>query len=560
MKRWPLSHLLLYFALLGLLLWLVLYPNLLILVQSFLRDGRFSGSNYLEFFRNASQLEALKNSLVISAASVLLAALVGVPLAFLFHYYQFPGRQLFAALASLPVLLPPLVGVVSFLFLYGESGIISRSLQMLLHLDSPPFALRGFWAILFVHGYTMYVYFYLFVSAGLRRLDFSLVEAALSLGASRRRAFFRVTLRLLTPSLAGAALLTFMSSMASFSAPYLFGGGFRVLALQIFNSKLNGDLEMAFVETVILTLGSALFLFFLQRYEGTGKYRSAGKGIQQPARQLKGKRTQLLMAGTGIGLVLFLLLPHLVLLLISFARNGTWTTEILPPSYTLENYWHLFADPQFLEPIRNSIQMASMATTLNLVFALLAGYLLAKKSLRGRTLLNSLILLPWALPGTVLALSLAVTFSQNRPLQGRWLLVGTFWLLPLAYFIRNIPLLVRAVQASFEQLDPLLEEAGRSLGGTWWYTFRRVILPMVFPGALAGSLLAFVTALGEFVSSIVIYTIHNRPISIEILAQLRQFNFGSAAAYGVLLILLIASVFVLSERYLSQAGRVGIPN
>ena len=204
--------------------------------------------------------------------------------------------------------------------------------------------------------------------------------------------------------------------------------------------------------------------------------------------------------------------------------------------------------------------MASMATTLNLVFALLAGYLLSKKYLRGRTLLNALIVLPWALPGTVVALSLAVTFSQHRPLQGRLLLVGTFWLLPLAYFIRNIPLLVRPVQASFEQLDPLLEQAGRSLGGTWWYTFRRVILPMVFPGALAGSLLAFVTALGEFVSSIVIYTIHNRPISIEILAQLRQFNFGSAAAYGVLLILLIAAVFVVSEKYQSQAGRFGIPN
>jgi iron(III) transport system permease protein len=99
-----------------------------------------------------------------------------------------------------------------------------------------------------------------------------------------------------------------------------------------------------------------------------------------------------------------------------------------------------------------------------------------------------------------------------------------------------------------------LEEAGRSLVGTWTYTMRRVVLPMVLPGALAGSLLAFVTALGEFVTSIVIYTIHNRPISIEILAQLRQFNFGSAAAYSVFLILLIGAAFVISEKYLSDLG------
>ena len=343
MKRLSLSDRMLYFVLLSLLLWLVLYPNLFIFVQSFIHSGRFTGSNYLDFFQNASQLEALRNSLLISAASVVLAALIGVPLAFLFHSYEFPGRQLFAALASLPVLLPPLVGVVAFLFLYGESGMITRSLQMLLHLDAPPFSLRGFWAILFVHAYTMYVYFYLFVSAGLKRLDFSLLEAALSLGSSRRRAFFTVTLRMLTPSLAGAALLTFMTSMASFSAPYLFGGGIRVLALQIFNSKLNGDLEMAFVETVILSLASTSFLIFLQRYEGTSKYYSAGKGVQQPVRRLKSKSTQLVMTSAGIALVILLLLPHLALILISFSQNGTWTTEILPPSYTMENYRLLFS-------------------------------------------------------------------------------------------------------------------------------------------------------------------------------------------------------------------------
>jgi iron(III) transport system permease protein len=181
--------------------------------------------------------------------------------------------------------------------------------------------------------------------------------------------------------------------------------------------------------------------------------------------------------------------------------------------------------------------------------------LMVRQKIRGRLLLNSLILLPWALPGTVVALSLASTFNRNLPLQARILLVGTYWILPIAYFIRNIPVVVRAVQASFEQFDTTLEEAARSLGGTWSYAMRRVVLPMVLPGAVAGSLLAFVTALGEFVTSIVIYTIHNRPMSIEILAQLRQFNFGSAAAYSVFLILLIGATFVLSEKYLSDVGQ-----
>jgi iron(III) transport system permease protein len=552
------SSLILYLGVLGVLLWLVLYPNLYIFVQSLKQGDHFTFANYDEFFRNPSQIEALRNSLLISFGSVFLSAVIGVPLAFLFHLYDFPGRRIFAGLASLPVLLPPLVGVVSFMFLYGESGILSRSLQHELGLKVPPIALKGVWAILFVHGYTMYVYFYLFVSAGLKRFDFSLIEASRSLGASRVRTFFAVTLRLLTPALVGASLLTFMTSMASFSAPYIFGGGIRVLALQIYNSKLNGDLEMALVETVILTATSIFFLISLRRYEGTDRYRSVNKGTQRPQEVLQGRFLRIVLGVVGMLAVVFLLLPHFTLILVSFSKDGTWTTETLPPVYTAENYLRLFSSTEFLGPILNSLKMATLATVGNAIFALLAGYLIVRKRVQRGLLLGALILLPWALPGTVLGLSLATTFNQYRPFQGRLLLVGTYWILPLAYFIRNIPVVVRSVQASFEQFDPALEEAARSLGSTWLYSFRRVVLPMVLPGVVSGSLLAFVTALGEFVTSIVIYTIHNRPISIEILAQLRQFNFGSAAAYGVLLVVLIAAVFLLSEKYSSGAARPGL--
>jgi iron(III) transport system permease protein len=558
LQKIQLSPLILYLGVLGLLLWLVLYPNLYIFVQSLKQGDHFTFANYHEFFLNPSQIEALRNSLLISFGSVFLSAVVGVPLAFLLHLYDFPGRRIFAGLASLPVLLPPLVGVVSFMFLYGESGILSRSLQHGLGLKEPPIALKGVWAILFVHAYTMYVYFYLFVSAGLKRFDFSLIEASRSLGASRVRTFFTVTLRLLTPALVGASLLTFMTSMASFSAPYIFGGGIRVLALQIYNSKLSGDLEMALVETVILTATSIFFLIVLRRYEGAELYRSVTKGTQRPLEVVPSRFLRVVLGAAGILIVLFLLLPHLTLILISFSRDGTWTTEILPPAYTTENYLRLFSSTEFLEPILNSLKMATLATAGNAIFALLAGYLIVRRRVQGGFLLGALILLPWALPGTVLGLSLATTFNQYRPFQGRLLLVGTYWILPLAYFIRNIPVVVRSVQASFEQFDPALEEAARSLGSTWLYSFRRVVLPMVLPGVVSGSLLAFVTALGEFVTSIVIYTIHNRPISIEILAQLRQFNFGSAAAYGVLLVVLIAAVFLLSEKYSSDAARPGL--
>ncbi|TVP54837.1 MAG: iron ABC transporter permease, partial [Gemmatimonadales bacterium] len=225
----------------GILLWLVLYPHLFVLGDSIWIEGALSLDGYRTFFTSRAELEALWGSLWISLGSVLLSALIGIPLGFLFTRYDFPGRTVLGALAALPVLLPPLVGVIAFLFLYGESGIFTRLVQAGLGLERPPWRLVGGWAILLVHAYSMYVYFYLFTAAGLARLDASAIEAAESLGAGRWRTFRTVTLPMLTPSLLAASVLVFMTSMASFSAPYIFGGGFRVLTTQIFNSKMSGE-------------------------------------------------------------------------------------------------------------------------------------------------------------------------------------------------------------------------------------------------------------------------------------------------------------------------------
>ncbi|MEX2582743.1 MAG: iron ABC transporter permease [Gemmatimonadota bacterium] len=540
-------------AVILLLLWLVLYPNVFVFGDS-LRDGaEWTLDNYRRFAASRSEREALWNSVWISGASVVFSALIGVPLAFLFTRYNFPGRAILGALVALPVLLPPLVGVIAFLFLYGESGFLARIVQGIIGLERPPWRLTGPWAILLVHAYTMYVYFYLFTSASLSRLDRGYSEAAAALGASRVTTFRRVTLPMLAPALGGAGLLVFMTSMGSFSAPYIFGGGFRVLSTQIYVSKLNGDLNIAAVETVILAAVSILFLGLMQYYEASRSYTGAGKGTTPGGGALtQTRRTTITLSLIASSLTVFLLLPHATVLLVSFVPEGTWTTQLFPPTYSGENYVSLFSDSEMLTPIINSLQMATIATTANVILAFAAAYLIVRRQFRGKTLLGALVILPWALPGTVLAMALATTFSANEPLAGRFLLVGTFAILPLAYFIRNIPLVTRAALTSFRQFDPALEEASASLGASWTTTMRRVALPLVLPGLVAGALLAFVTALGEFVASILLYTHRTRPISIAILSQLREFDFGGAAAYGVFLIALMAIVFLLGYQKVSE--------
>ena len=519
---------------LALLLWSVVFPNVAVIVGSF-ENGL---GHWREFMSSPTDREALRTSIVISLASVAASVMIGVPLAFLLSRFEFPGRKILKAVATLPAALPPLVGVIAFLFLYGESGLVTRALQRVLGLDEAPWRLTGVWAIIFVHAYTMYVYVFLFVSAGLDRFDTTLDEAASGLGASSWQRLRRVTLPLLTPALAGSMLLVFMTSLGSFSAPYVFGGGIRVLSTQIVSSKLNGSMGLAYVETTVLALSAVAGLLLFRWLEGKRKYTSSGKGAAT-RRAFGSRRTRVIAAALSIVTVVILILPHLMVVLVSFARDGMWTTQVLPPEYTFDNYRRLITESQLWKPIMNSVWMALIATAANVVVCFIAAYLIVMRKFGGRRLLEILTALPWAIPATAIALGLAATFNRNDPLAGRVLLVGTFWILPLAYFIRNIPLVSTAVESSLRQMDASLEDAARGLGASWWLTMRRVILPAARPGLIAGALLAAVTAVGEFVASVVLYTHANRPISLEILAQLRALAFGTAAAYSVLLILLV---------------------
>ncbi|MFN2492749.1 MAG: ABC transporter permease [Pyrinomonadaceae bacterium] len=532
------------------LLYGVIYPNIDVIVASLQRDGVWSLANYREILSQDIVLESIFASVAMSVLTVLFCAAIGVPLAFLFERYTFPARRLFATLAALPLVLPPLVGTVAFIFLAGESGILARLVQSLFHLQSSPWSLRGWFALLLFHTYTMYPFFYILAGAGLTRIDAALAEAGRSLGAGRWQVLTRIVLPQLTPSLIAAALLTFMTSMASFSAPLLFGGGVRVLTLEIYTARQRGDVTLALTETVVLAVISLSALFFFQRYEGTRKFAAAAlKGTTKTRRPLARGKSRTI-AITGAILFSFLLvLPVATLILVSFAREGSWTTQTVPLSYTVGNYTKIFSDHRAAEVFVNSLSMSAIAAAAALLWSFCVAGLLARKGSRHwKRLLSFLILIPWALPGTVVAVSIAEAYGKPSWLAGSFILVGTFWILPVVYFLRFMPLVVRAVQASMEQIDEALGEAASSLGANWWQRFARVTLPLVLPGAIAGTLLAFVIALGEYVASVLVFVPANRPISIAIASELRDFNLGTAAAYGVVLIAIIGLTMLIAGR------------
>jgi len=525
----------------------VVYPFYQTFLQSFSGDSTLT--YYQKFFSLASpaNLEALWTSLYISIISVICCAFVGVTMAFLLERYEFPGRRILSILVLVPMALPPLVGVLSFTFLYGESGIFPRAIQHLFGLQHVPFSLKGIWGVIVVHTFTMYTYFYLTASAAIKGLDPSLEEAATSLGAGRIRVWTKVILPMLTPSIIASALLVFMISMASYTAPLMFGVE-RTMTMQIYLSRTNGNLGMAATQSMILSFVSISFLLIMRWYQNRRNYQNLSKGISVHRSEVSSKLMKLIATIASFGGTLILILPILVLILISFSVDGAWKTQILPTDYTLDHYLALFTDERTWRPIWNSIQMGIVATFGNLLFGVAAAYAMVRLNFKGKTLLDILIMVPWALPGTVVAVNLIAAFSTENIFAFNQVLIGTFWILPLAYFIRHLPLVFRSTSASLVQLDQSIEEASRSLGANWWYTFRRIVLPLTFSGILAGTLLALVQSLGEFVASILIYSTSTIPLSVAIFQKLYAFKFGTACAYGVLQICLILIVLIISEK------------
>lgn len=504
-------------------------------------------SRFFGGFR-AAGVRALINSVSISLGTVFLGGVLGTGLAWAFFRFDFPLKTTLQISAALPLALPPLVGVLAFLFLYGESGMLPRGLQALFGLQAVPFAFEGRAAVLIVHVYAFYVYFYLFVTATLSRIDLSLLDASADLGANGWTTFRRVILPLLKPSLVGAALLVFMLSMASFTAPLLFAGDEPFLTTQIYQFKTNGFLDRSATVAAILTCICLGFLLVMELRPGNLQQRTTSKGAGRASSTIQKGWARLLAGGLAGLFLLFVFLPIATVVLLSFVQEGSWTTQILPDTYTFGNYAALFTQSDVFEPIRNSLWMAVLSTIANIVFGVCAALVVTKGRVPGKRLIRMLALLPFAIPGTVIALNLIVTFDEASALAGGAILVGTIWILPLAYFVRHIPLVVRSTQAALEGYDDRLSEASYDLGANSWTTFRRVVLPVIMPGIMAGALLTFVTALGEFVSSIMLYVYSNRPISVELFSQLRLYDFGAAAAYGVLLMVLVIGSVALTRR------------
>lgn len=531
----------------------IIFPLYSLLKESLLNPGNiFSFTSYSQLFSKTS-FSATFNSVLLSVITVAGSGITGIYFAYAFQYHRIPLKKMLTSVLLIPLATPPLIGVVAFLFLLNENGLLIKLLSSVFNLHNPIFRFDGWTAIIVIHIYSFYPMFFLFVTSGLKKIDSSVTDASYSMGASRSKTFFRIILPQLVPSITGASLIVFMASMASFSAPFIFGGSDRFLTTEIFNAKINGDNSFASALSVLLAIISVAFLILLRLYRSKKIITQRYKGTPKSTTLHPKKSFGLFSTAAAFIFAIFIVLPILTLLFLSLIPEGSLMRNFFGESFTLENYSRILSDPQFFEPFRNSVGMSLAAVVITLLIGVSSSFIITNKNLKGKSILEGVLSLPYGIPGTVIALGFILSFNSPTVFTAFVSLVGTYWILPLAYAVRNLPVMTQSSVAGFHSIDPSLEEASQTLGAGGSRTFRKIIVPLILPSILNGALLVFINSVGEFVSTILLYSYSTKTISVEIYSQIRMYNTGAAAAYGILLFLMVMIIVYFSRRTLDKS-------
>ena len=513
-------------------------------------DGSFTFDVFAEFFSNPNHLQVMGNTIVLGLSTVLVCGTLGTLLALYMTFFAGKRKMILHILLLSPMMIPGVITVIAFIQLYGESGLVTKALEMLFGSSEALWQFKGFGAILFVIAYTQYVYFYLNVYVALKYLDYSQIEAARSLGASWGAVFKDIILPAILPAILTSAIITFASGVSAFSGPNLIGG-YKVLSTQIVLSKVNNHMEMASVQAVVMFAISIIMMLSI-RFFGRNVKAAPADRIAALSSPLRGSRALVIGARIVVAVqVVLILLPIAAIIYLSFMSTGSIMQDIFPHDFTLDNYLTIFQKPRVLQPLLNSLEMSLMAAVIGLLITVPSAYVIVRHRSKLSGALRFLIMLPAALPASLIAINLINAFAEPNVFALGNALIGGFAILPIAYTIYALPMLLSSNELAVGGLHRNVEEASKSLGAKSMRTFLHVILPNTMPGILAGGVLVFIRVIGEYTMSALLYGIHNRPISISIVTNMQEYEVGISLAYGVLVILVcyvaLAVIFKLDK-------------
>ena len=505
------------------LIWFIfsflVFPNVNLLLKVFIKDGHFSLDAIHKIMKSTRAINSLKNSFLLAVASVVTVNVSGILIVLFTEYFDIKGSKILSLGFMTTLIYGGVVLVTGYKFVYGETGIVTKVLmQFFPNMDPQWFV--GFGAVLFIITFSGTSNHMMFLTNAVRNLDYHTIEAAKNMGASQGTILFKIVLPTMKPTIFAITILTFIAALSTMSGPLIVGGpDFQTINPMIKTfANMTGSRDIAALLAIILGIATSILLFIMQKIEKKGNYISISKTKAKMTKQ-KIENPVLNVIAHIVAYVMFVIymLPIINVLVFSFTDGMTIKTgQIRKDSFTLENYAKLFRSSTAYKPYLVSILYSFVAALTVAVICIAVARIVTKLKHKWDKLYEPLILIPWLLPSTMIALGLMMTYDEARWNLANKVLVATPVIMLIAYMIIKLPFSYRMIRAAFIGLDGNMEEAAQVMGAKPFYTMRKVILPIIMPVVLSVVVLNFNGLLSEYDLSVFLYHPLFQPLGIVI--------------------------------------------
>jgi iron(III) transport system permease protein len=541
---------------LGFLLITMGLPLLFLLVGSFNlaapgKPALYGVDNWLNAFSDPGTLGALWMSFLLSFIRLIPAMILAVLFAWLIARTDMPGGRTLEGLCWIAYFVPDFPLTLAWILLldphFGFLNALGKSLPF---IDGPLFNPYSFWGIVWVHTSTGGIWFKVMLLVPVfRRLGASLEEAARVAGASTKTMLWRITLPVLSPMILAVSVLSFIRGLQSFNTELLLGtpAGIYVYSTRIYDylqREPRAYGEATALGSVFLLVLALLLTFYWRHLSGERGFAVVTGQGYSTLRVKLGRWRYVAFSGCLFYMAVTMGLPMLFLAIGSFMRRYGFFD--IPSPFTFIHWQRLFADPIFLESLKNSLMIASAAAVGGILLYSTIAYLLVARRKSIAPVLESLCWIPHILPGILLGLGVLWLFLAT-PLRA--VLYGTVWGIAFALILADSPVTTQAFKAGFLQLGADLEEAARVAGASWVYTYRRILMPLLAPIAAAVGLMNFGSALTSISTPVLLYSHQSRPLSILLLEYSFTGELERGAALGLLITLIIGALMIVGRKF-----------
>lgn len=548
-------------VILVLLVLLIVFPLLFLFYGTFhvpRADGPgedLSLGNYVEAFGSLATYRYFWNSVIYGLGHTVLAVTTGTFIAWVAERTNTPGRRFIYVMAIAPMIVPGILNSVSWIFLLSPRiGLINRALMALFNLETPPFNIFSLPGMIFESGLHWSPFVFLIMGAAFKSLDPSLEEAAYICGAPRWRIFSRITLRMVAPALYSAMLIMFVRALSAMETPLLLGipARFFVLTTEIYLKKREypPNYGLGATYSLLLMAVAVVGLYFYTRMTREASRFAAvtGKGYRPHVMDL-GPWRYLTAAMMWLYFSLVLVLPFLVMFWFSLFPSVPTFSRSDFLKIGLASYAKVLSSKEILNALWNSAILALGSAAVVMALTVVIAWLIIRTKIRGRWLLDNLASSSLTIPGVVLAMAMIWTYT-TLPIP----IYGTLMILMLAYVVRYIPYGMRYSSSSLIQISVELEEAAQVSGANWLQTMWRILVPLLRPALVAGSIYVMLQSVKEFSTSVMLYTSGNEVISV-IFYDLWAHGFVSdLAAIGVVFMITLMIMVAIIERVSRRFG------